>query len=119
MLGAIEAERFAIKFAEDGAAFSEQPSVLRVGSRFHMWFCYRHGLDFRNPARGYRIGHAWSDDLRSWIRDDEAGELSPSVQGWDSEMVCYPCVFELDGRTLMLYSGNYFGRDGFGYAVLD
>jgi len=95
------------------------PSVLRVGSRFHMWFCYRHGLDFRNPARGYRIGHAWSDDLRSWVRDDEAGELSPSVEGWDSEMVCYPCVFELDGRTLMFYSGNYFGRDGFGYAVLD
>jgi predicted GH43/DUF377 family glycosyl hydrolase len=95
------------------------PSVLRVGSRFHMWFCYRHGLDFRNPARGYRIGHAWSDDLRSWVRDDEAGELAPSNEGWDSEMVCYPCVFELDGRTLMLYSGNYFGRDGFGYAVLD
>jgi hypothetical protein len=95
------------------------PCVLKVGQRFHLWFCYRHGLDFRNPSRGYRIGHAWSDDREVWHRDDAAGELLPSAEGWDSEMVCYPCVIELDGRTLMFYSGNYFGRDGFGYALLD
>lgn len=95
------------------------PSVLRIGERYHLWFCYRHGLDFRNAGRGYRIGHAWSDDLRTWHRDDRVATLSPSSQGWDAEMVCYPCVLDIDGRLAMFYSGNYFGRDGFGFAWLD
>ncbi len=95
------------------------PSVIRIGERYHMWFCYRHGLDFRNADRGYRIGHAWSDDLKNWHRDDNHGVLSPSDSGWDSEMLCYPRVLEIDGRLHMFYSGNHFGRDGFGYALLE
>ena len=95
------------------------PSVIRIGERYHMWFCYRCGVDFRNAQRGYRIGYAWSDDLQHWHRNDALGELPPSQDGWDSEMVCYPFVTALDGRTLMFYSGNYFGRDGFGYAELE
>jgi predicted GH43/DUF377 family glycosyl hydrolase len=83
-----------------------------------MWFCYRWGINFRNLERGYRIGHAWSDNLMDWHRDDSVGALLPSTDGWDSEMVCYPRVVSVDGDVLMFYSGNYFGRDGFGYAVL-
>jgi hypothetical protein len=94
------------------------PTVTRIGSRFYMWFCYRCGLDFRNPERGYRIGLAWSDDLVTWQRDDSLGVVEPSAEGWDSEMVCYPCVAHVGGKTYMFYSGNYFGRDGFGYATL-
>ena len=93
------------------------PTVIKIDSRYHMWFCYRYGLDFRNDKRGYRIGYAWSDDLKTWHRDDESGELPPSSEGWDSQMVCYPCVVQLNGCLHMFYSGNYFGRDGFGYAV--
>ena len=94
------------------------PSVVEMGGRFHMWFCYRRGFDFRNAAGGYRIGYAWSDDLVNWQRDDTAGGLLPAAAGWDSQMVCYPCVVQIDGRTCIFYSGNYFGRDGFGYATL-
>lgn len=94
------------------------PCVMKIGDRFHMWFCYRCGVDFRNAERGYRIGYAWSDDMINWHRDDAAGDLQPSAEGWDAEMVCYPCVVNVDGQTYMFYSGNYFGRDGFGYAVL-
>jgi hypothetical protein len=93
------------------------PTVTQVGGRFYMWFCYRWGLDFRNPERGYRIGLAWSDDLINWQRDDGLGVVEPSAEGWDSEMVCYPCVVQVGGQIYMFYSGNYFGRDGFGYAV--
>ncbi len=94
------------------------PSVVKIGNRYHMWFCYRPGLDFRNAARGYRIGYAWSDDLATWHRNDALGELEPSPgSAWDSEMVCYPCVIEVDGQLLMFYSGNGFGETGFGYAV--
>lgn len=95
------------------------PTVVRLGDRWHMWFCYRHGLDFRNAGRGYRIGHAWSDDENYWHRDDSIATLPPSASGWDGEMVCYPCVLDLEGVLTMFYSGNHFGRDGFGYAVLD
>lgn len=95
------------------------PSVIKLGDRWHMWFCWRHGLDFRNSRRSYRMGYAWSDDLVTWHREDDASVLEPSASGWDSEMVCYPAVFTPgDGRTYMLYSGNGFGRDGFGIAEL-
>jgi len=93
-------------------------AVFESEGRFHLLFSFRHGLDFRNPERGYRIGHAWSDDLSVWHRQDEDAGLEVSSSGWDSEMVCYPHVFELDGRKLMLYCGNQFGRDGFGWAEL-
>ena len=94
------------------------PTVVEMNGRFHMWFSYRSGLDFRNAERGYRIGYASSDDLFNWHREDELGELTPSEKGWDAQMVCYPRVVDIDGRIHMFYSGNYFGRDGFGYALL-
>jgi hypothetical protein len=53
-----------------------------------------------------------------WRRDDIFGALAPSKDGWDSQMVCYPRVIDVEGRVYMFYSGNYFGRDGFGYAEL-
>lgn len=95
------------------------PTVIKLGSRYHMWFCYRSGTNFRNADRGYRIGYAWSDDLQLWNREDASGELLPSSgDDWDSQMVCYPCVLEVDGKIYMFYSGNYFGESGFGYAEL-
>lgn len=96
------------------------PSVLRIGSRWHMVFCYRQSFDFRsNSARGYRLGYAWSDDLSHWVRDDAELGLDVSADGWDSEMMCYPHLFECDGRVYLLYNGNAFGRDGFGLAILE
>ncbi|MCH9809546.1 MAG: hypothetical protein K0U74_17640 [Alphaproteobacteria bacterium] len=92
--------------------------IIEREGRYHMWFSYRPALDFRNGLRGYRIGYAWSDDLVSWQRDDSRAGIDVSPEGWDSEMVCYPNILETDGRTLMFYCGNYFGRDGFGYASL-
>jgi hypothetical protein len=96
------------------------PSVISIGSRHHMFFCYRESFDFRTgSARGYRIGHAWSDDLENWTRDDCNPEFEGTPCDWDSEMQCYPHVFECDGRIWLLYNGNEFGRYGFGLAVLE
>jgi hypothetical protein len=96
------------------------PSVFAVGSRYHMVFCYRESFDFRNHAgRGYRIGHAWSDDLVRWSRDDDAMPLAGGSGDWDGAMQCYPNVVEIDGRVLMLYNGDAFGRHGFGVAELE
>ncbi|MGP1397888.1 MAG: hypothetical protein ACTS3R_20475 [Inquilinaceae bacterium] len=96
------------------------PTVIEIAGRYHMYFCYRHSFDFRkNQNRGYRIGHAHSDDLLHWTRDDAHMGIDPSPDGWDSEMMCYPHVFACDGKTWMLYNGNAFGRAGFGLAVLE
>jgi len=95
------------------------PDVFRGRRGFHMFLCYRHGTDYRNQARGYRIGYAFSADLVHWERDDARAGLDVSAEGWDSEMVSYPHVFELDGSVYMLYLGNQVGRWGFGLARLD
>lgn len=96
------------------------PTVITVDRRFQMFFCYRQSSDFRkNRDRAYRIGHAYSDDLLNWTRDDENPLLNVTTGDWDSEMLCYPHVFECDGKVYLLYNGNEFGRYGFGLAVLE
>jgi len=95
------------------------PTVLKIGNLYHMWFSYREATDFRGKERGYRIGYACSHDLIKWTRDDSKAGIEISEQeSWDSQMVCYPYVFEIEGRILMLYCGNYFGKAGFGFAEL-
>ena len=95
------------------------PSVLIRNGRYHMMFCYRQPVDFRqNTNNGYRLGYAWSDDGENWARDDALGGLMPSPDGWDSKMICYPHLFEVDGQVYLLYNGNEFGRHGFGLASL-
>jgi len=96
------------------------PTVIKIGTRYHMYFCYRYADNFRtDPRRGYRIGHAVSDDLLRWERDDESVGIDKSPSGWDSQMMCYPHVFQVESRILMLYNGNEFGRHGFGLAELE
>lgn len=96
------------------------PTVIKIADRYHMYFCYRHASDFRNnSSRGYRIGYAYSDDLIDWTRDDANTGIDVSAEGWDSEMQCYPHVFEMDGDIYLLYNGNEFGRFGFGLAKLE
>lgn len=96
------------------------PTVIEIDGRHHMWFCYRQTHDFRkNRERGYRIGHAWSDDLNTWVRNDEQLGIDLSEADWDSQMLCYPHVFECEGQVYLLYNGNEFGKYGFGVAVLE
>lgn len=96
------------------------PTVIAIANRYHMFFCYRYSSDFRkNRNRAYRIGHAYSDDLVAWIRDDQDMSIHVTEGDWDSDMLCYPHAFESAGNVYMLYNGNQFGRYGFGLAVLE
>jgi hypothetical protein len=96
------------------------PTVIEINGRFHMFFCFRETFDFRqNKSRGYRIGHAWSNDLVNWQRDDENPHLGFTADSWDSDMLCYPHAFACDGKVYLLYNGNEFGRYGFGLAELE
>lgn len=95
------------------------PDVFYYKNRYHMFFCYKYSLNFRDNDRGYRIGYAFSDDLENWTRDDNRGGMDISEQGWDDQSVAYPHVFEVDGQVYMLYLGNQVGRYGFGLAKLE
>ena len=94
------------------------PDVFYRDGKYHMFFCYRHSEGFRSKARGYRIGYASSHNLRDWVRDDSQAGIDVSDTGWDSEMLSYPHVFEVDGQWFMAYLGNQVGREGFGLARL-
>ena len=92
------------------------PDVHFADGRYHMYFCYRQVGHRPGREGGLRIGYAWSDDLIAWARDDTQAGIGLSDEGWDSEHIRYPHVFELDGEWWMLYNGNEFGRYGFGLA---
>lgn len=95
------------------------PTVIDVDGVHHMFFCYRQSFDFRSgKGRGYRIGHAASTDLVNWVRDDDRPLLDVTPGDWDAEMLCYPHVFDCDGKVYLLYNGDEFGRYGFGLAEL-
>lgn len=96
--------------------------VIYKNGKYHMFFCYRRNMDFRNNKQNsYRIGYAQSYDLENWERDDtKAGiNISDEAKAFDSTMVAYPNVFELDGEIYMLYLGNEVGKYGFGLAKLN
>jgi hypothetical protein len=85
-----------------------RPWVVRDGDTYRMWYSHR--------GKAYRIGYAESPDGLTWERHDERAGIDVSPDGWDSEMVEYPCVIRANGREWMFYNGNGFGRTGIGCA---
>lgn len=79
---------------------------------FRMWYCY---AGERHP---YRLGYAESSDGVVFERkDDQIGVALGMENEFDSEMMCYPHVFQHNGYEYMLYNGNRFGKAGFGLAM--
>ena len=96
------------------------PTVVQYKDRYFMYFCYREVAGFRTiSSKAYRIGMAYSDDLKNWTRDDSRTGIDVTENEWDSDMICYPHVFYCDNKLYMLYNGNEFGRYGFGLAVCE
>lgn len=101
----------AIDYASEHEYAISRPSVIRDVDCWRMWYSYR--------VDRYRIGYAESNDGRNWRRLDSVAGMDVSVEGWDSDMVEYPFVFDHKGERYMLYSGNDYGRTGFGIAVME
>jgi predicted GH43/DUF377 family glycosyl hydrolase len=95
-----------------------RPGVIKIDDCYHMWFCFRGSRDFRKGAESYRIGYATSEDLKEWRRNDRNSGIGVSATGWDSAMIAYPAVVRIGQNIVMLYNGNDFGAQGFGYAFL-
>lgn len=104
------------RIEEDEAQAS--PDVFYSNGIYHMFFCYRYSANYRGKENGYRIGYASSSNLIDWSRNDDKVGIDVSKDGWDSEMISYPHIFELDGTIYMTYLGNSVGRYGFGLAAL-
>lgn len=90
-----------------------RPAVVRDGGRYRMWF------SARSHSRAYTIGYAESDDGLRWDRDDRRAGIARSEAGWDSEMICYPAIIDVNGRRFLFYNGNRHGASGFGMAELE
>jgi len=103
----------AVDFAHRNEIAIARPCVRKDSDKWRMWYCYR-GSDF-----AYRIGYAESEDAVRWQRRDDKVGISASQDGWDSEMICYPYVFDHKGARYMLYNGNGYGASGIGFAVLE
>lgn len=97
-----------------------RPSVIKENGIYKMWYSYRTIKDYRiNKNESYKIGYAESTDNINWVRKDELCNLELSESGWDSEMLAYPYVVIYKNKKYMFYNGNYFGKGGFGYAIID
>ena len=94
-----------------GIYATSTPCIVREGARYRMWYSYR--------GERYRIGYAESDDGISWAPADGDVGIDVSPEGWDSEMIEYPCVFDFRGARQMLYNGNAYGATGIGRATLE
>lgn len=93
-------------------AFSRPTVALDAHGGYQMWFSYRSG-----GGEKYRIGYATSPDGRAWRLALADAGIDVAEEGWDSEMIEYPYVFDHGGRRYMLYNGNGYGKTGFGLAV--
>src|SRR5262249_15245556 len=84
--------KVAVDFKDEWEYALGTPRVMYRRGFYHMWFCSRATKDV--PT--YRIRYATSPDGIIWTRKDEQAGIDVSDSGWDSEMICYPFIFEYD-----------------------
>ena len=90
-----------------------RPWVMRRNDGWHMWY------SMRAHDKPYVIQYAYSEDGRSWHRNECGLDLGVSEEGFDDEMTCFASVVEAAGHTYMFYNGNNHGREGVACAVLE
>ena len=73
-----------------------RPAVIKdAPDDYKMWYSFREQPEIKT----YRIGYAESKDGIHWTRKDKLMKnFDVSNEGWDSEMICYPCVFDHEKR---------------------
>lgn len=106
-------DKICINFKDEHEFGFGRPWVIKDNNVYKMWY------SIRSRTAPYKIGYAESKDGLDWIRKDEEVGIEKSAEGWDSEMICYPCVTDIKGKRYMFYNGNQHGSTGFGVAVLE
>ena len=90
-----------------------RPYVIKDADFYRMFY------GAGTKAEGYRLAYAESLDGINWTRKDSEIGIDVSGSGWDSRMQAYPAIVSYEDQTYMFYNGNDYGREGFGYAILD
>jgi hypothetical protein len=107
--------KVAIDFASENEYAISVPRVIYEDNTYKMWFSYRGSA----KTETYRVGYAESQNAYNWIRKDMLVNLDVSEAGWDSDMICYPYIFDFEKKRFMLYNGNGYGMSGLGLAILE
>ncbi|HKY26625.1 MAG TPA: hypothetical protein VJM12_01625 [Pyrinomonadaceae bacterium] len=90
-----------------------RPYVIKRGELYCMFY------GAGTVEEGYRLTYAESADGINWTRRDDQIGIDVSSSGWDSQMQAYPSVVTYKNSTYLFYNGNNYGREGFGYALLE
>lgn len=107
------ADEISVNLASEDEYSLGRPCVLNDGGTYKMWY------SIRSKSKPYAIGYAESNDGIRWTRKDEEAGIQKSGAGWDSEMICYPFVIDVNGKRIMFYNGNRHGKTGFGCAIME
>jgi predicted GH43/DUF377 family glycosyl hydrolase len=103
-------DKIVIPFDENKGEYAfAKPCVIKEEGIYKMWYAYR--------GNKYRIGYAESKNGVDWVRNDFQAQVEPTGEGWDSETVEYPYLFQHKAKKYILYNGNGYGKTGFGIAV--
>ncbi len=90
-----------------------RPRVIKKDDIYQMF--YTRGT----LSKDYVPGYAESRDGIHWTRKDSEIGISLSTAGWDSIHLAYPAIIDTKEKVYMFYNGNHFGKEGFGYAILN
>jgi hypothetical protein len=90
-----------------------RPYVIKEDHKYCMFF------SIRSFTKGYSLGYAESDDGLVWSRKDDELGIGLSKIGWDSQMMSFSSIIDVEDQRYMFYNGNNFGEDGFGVAVME
>ena len=89
-----------------------RPQILKCGDIYRLFYT------IRTKDMHYLMGYAESYDGLDWEKKDDQVGIIHSSQGWDSQMVYFPSVIEMNNRYFLFYNGNNFGEAGFGFAEI-
>lgn len=93
-----------------GRPFSKDPSIVRFGDRYLMYFSLppfdaKHAPE--NAPKGWNIGIAESQDLVNWKK---IAEMWPE-QACDAKGLCAPGALVLDGKVHLFYQSYGTGKN--------
>ncbi|MEY2937502.1 MAG: hypothetical protein RL062_91 [Bacteroidota bacterium] len=102
----------------EGVESIGRPCVVKLEEgRYEIYYSHRMAREYReNMDKSYKIGSAVSSDAIQWSQH-ELNIFKEIPLDWDNHMNEYCHVFPFGNKMFMLYNGNGFGQQGFGYAV--
>lgn len=103
---------------DDKAQAIGRPCVIKHNNIYEMYFSFRQIIDYRSKkGNGYQLGFSASENGKDWVKKYSETNIMLSENDWDSNMMEYCHVFNHKNYQYMVYNGNDFGKEGFGYAT--